>query len=122
MRAIVETAILRCGNDVIEDIGQARCRLRQLQFPHAGRVEQPAALVQPMHFPHGRRMPPRIVGLSDRLGSDAVGASERVDERRFADARRAEQSHRLPPAAPGGQPCDAGAVARIDGFDHQPRL
>ena len=85
MRAIRKPALQREREDVVENLGNARGRVRQLQLAHARCVEQPSAPIQPMHLADGGRVATLAVFLADRLGGDAVGSSERVDQCRFAD-------------------------------------
>ena len=119
MRAVREAAALGDQDQIVENLGDADARLRQLELAHPRRVEQPAPALQPVHRTRGGRVAPGIVAFADRLGGDAVRTAQRVDQRRFADARGAEQRDGLPRAAIGGEPCGAGGVAPIDRLDPQ---
>ena len=90
-------------DDVGEDLGDAVGGVGQLKFTHAGRVEQPAAGGEPVHRAAGRRVASVGVVLADRRGRLRARPGERVDERRLADAGRADQRDGLAGAAPGAQ-------------------
>ena len=76
----------------------------------AGRVDQHAAARQQHELTRGRRVTAAVI-LAHLAGCLHVGADERVDERRLADARRADQRDRAVRARerPQGVDADTGA-------------
>ena len=66
-------------------------------------------------------MAPLVVVLADALCGDTVRSGQRIDQRRFADARRADQRDRAAARTPGRQACDAIRLARIHHLDQDAR-
>jgi len=120
--AVRKAALLGGLDNVGEHSGKARRHIGKLQFAHPRRVEQPAAMVQPMHFPHCRGVPSGVVGCADGLGRDSIRAAQCVDQRGFADAGRSDKRDRLTHATPARQAGGAGGVFAIDAFHLQSRL
>ena len=101
--AIAEPARRGDVGDVVEGGLDALLGAEHLERPDAWRVDQQRAAGQLEQLAMGRRVPAARVGVADLGRRLAVLAEQGVDQRRLADARRAEDR--------GGRPGSAGAPA-----------
>ena len=113
--AVGEAAAPRDLLDVAE--GLLEVGVPELQLAHPGRVEDDAAAGQQDQLAVGRRVPARLVVLAHLLRREQLLADERVDDRRLADAGRAEQHGRAVALEPVAQLVDPLAGLRRDGLD-----
>ena len=106
MGAIAETAFgCQLGNLGKERIDPV-AHIAQMQRPHAGRVDHPAATRNPVQRASGRRVPPlgiRLADIAGQLWRGIIGTGQGVQQRGFPHPGRADQRHGLPWPAPGGQ-------------------
>ena len=118
--AVPEPAALRQVRDVRECVLEAVGRAGDAERPDAWGVDEQRACRQADELAMGRRVPAARVVLANGARALAVVAQERVDERRLADARRAEDDRR-----PAGRQVVAGqrgdAVAGEGGDRSGPR-
>ena len=97
VRAVGEFALRRKLFDVGERrVERARSDIPELQLADAGRVEHEPAAGQHEKLADSRRVPAFVVVLPGLARRHDVLAEPAIDERRLADARRAEQHGGLP--------------------------
>ena len=108
---------LRELGDVFERLGDRRLVDPRLQLAHARRVDEQRSARQLDKVPRRRRMAPLAVDVADLGGFQQLVAEQPVDERRFSDAGRTDEGHRLGGREVCVQCGETVAVFRADGQD-----
>src|SRR5262249_11020284 len=94
VRAVGEPATVRESGDVVKRRLDRRFVRPRLKLAHPGRVDEERTARQLDELTRCRRVPAATVCLTDGARAKRVTAEEPVDQRRFADARRADERHR----------------------------
>src|SRR5262245_8673167 len=106
---------------VLEGTLEASLRRPQLDLPQPRRVDDEPALGQHDELAVRGRVAAAVVVRADARRGKALLAEEPVDERRLADARRAEERHRPPHAEVRAHGGEALAAQRGDDMDGHAR-
>lgn len=86
VRAVSEPALLRELLDVRKTLLDIALTSPQLEFAHAGRIDDHAAVRVNQQGPSGRRMPSLADGAAHRLDLLPVFTEQQIDDRGLADA------------------------------------
>ena len=112
--AVAEAARRRDVGDVVEGGLDALVGAEDLERPDPGRVDEQRSAGQLEQLAMGRRVAAARVRSADLGRRLAVLAEQRVDERRLADAGRAEDRRRRAGPQVGAQVVEPGAGPRRD--------
>src|SRR5262249_12964129 len=116
VRAIPKAAGARQLSNLVKCRVQASLPGPKLEFAHTGRVDERTAARQRHQLTVRCRMATAAIGLAHLPNALAVLAKEPVDQRRFAHARRAQQSNR-PSSDQIDDRIETGPVADTDRHD-----
>ena len=118
VRAVVEPALGRERLDVGEREAQAGVGNPERDRAQSRRVDEHATVGEKHELARGRSVPTALIASPHLSGCLYVGTYERVHERRFADARRADQRDRAPGSREPAELVDADA-RDCTGHDHR---